>query len=231
MSNGTLQWPHSLTQYWIVVVMVRMSFHLVEQNRLELLLWTMVYCHQKSIVHMVHPFKQHVTSFFCEYIRQITWSEIFPWLINKRKRLRILENQNDPWKFSIGSNSKSNRLNMLWISFNVTFTDERRFSYFSFVYLLDDRSIWTLPDLKLFWKSFEKRRRSSSSQRSGGLGKDMFGDDCAQRMEGSEVNKSLWALEECIRALDRRLLIGDRSKVWTIAMVSWSPTHSNVLIE
>ncbi|CAF2040444.1 unnamed protein product [Rotaria magnacalcarata] len=75
-------------------------------------------------------------------------------------------------------------------------------------------------------------------------GKDTASGDRLQRMEGSEINKSLLALKECIRALGRgdgshvpfrgstltKVLrdsfIGDRSKVCMIAMVS--PTHSDV---
>ncbi|CAF4150122.1 unnamed protein product [Rotaria socialis] len=75
-------------------------------------------------------------------------------------------------------------------------------------------------------------------------GKDTASGDRLQRMEGSEINKSLLALKECIRALGRgdgshvpfrgstltKVLrdsfIGDKSKVCMIAMVS--PTHSDV---
>ena len=75
-------------------------------------------------------------------------------------------------------------------------------------------------------------------------GKDTASGDRVQRMEGSEINKSLLALKECIRALGRgdgshvpfrgstltKVLrdsfIGDKSKVCMIAMVS--PTHSDV---
>lgn len=75
-------------------------------------------------------------------------------------------------------------------------------------------------------------------------GKDTANGDRLQRMEGSEINKSLLALKECIRALGRgdgshvpfrgstltKVLrdsfIGDKSKVCMIAMVS--PTHSDV---
>ena len=75
-------------------------------------------------------------------------------------------------------------------------------------------------------------------------GKDTASGDRTQRMEGSEINKSLLALKECIRALGRgdgahvpfrgstltKVLrdsfIGDKSKVCMIAMVS--PTHSDV---
>lgn len=75
-------------------------------------------------------------------------------------------------------------------------------------------------------------------------GKDTASGDRLQRMEGSEINKSLLALKECIRALGRgdgshvpfrgstltKVLrdsfIGDNSKVCMIAMVS--PTHSDV---
>ena len=74
--------------------------------------------------------------------------------------------------------------------------------------------------------------------------KDMVRSDRVQRMEGSEINKSLLALKECIRALGRgdgshvpfrgstlrKVLrdsfIGEKSKVCMIAMVS--PTHSDV---
>ena len=75
-------------------------------------------------------------------------------------------------------------------------------------------------------------------------GKDTASGDRLQRMEGSEINKSLLALKECIRALGRgdgshvpfrgstltKVLrdsfIGDQSKVCMIAMVS--PAHSDV---
>ena len=75
-------------------------------------------------------------------------------------------------------------------------------------------------------------------------GKDTASGDRVQRMEGSEINKSLLALKECIRALGRgdgshvpfrgstltKVLrdsfIGDKSKVCMVAMVS--PTHSDV---
>ncbi|CAF1586313.1 unnamed protein product [Rotaria magnacalcarata] len=75
-------------------------------------------------------------------------------------------------------------------------------------------------------------------------GKDTASGDRLQRMEGSEINKSLLALKECIRALGRgdgshvpfrgstltKVLrdsfIGEKSKVCMIAMVS--PTHSDV---
>jgi kinesin family protein 2/24 len=75
-------------------------------------------------------------------------------------------------------------------------------------------------------------------------GKDTASGDRLQRMEGSEINKSLLALKECIRAFGRgdgshvpfrgstltKVLrdsfIGDKSKVCMIAMVS--PTHSDV---
>lgn len=75
-------------------------------------------------------------------------------------------------------------------------------------------------------------------------GKDTASGDRVQRMEGSEINKSLLALKECIRALGRSdgnhvsfrgstltrapraSFIGDKSKVCMIAMVS--PTHSDV---
>ena len=75
-------------------------------------------------------------------------------------------------------------------------------------------------------------------------GKDTADGDRLQRMEGSEINKSLLALKECIRALGRgdgahvpfrgstltKVLrdsfIGEKSKICMIAMIS--PIHSDV---
>ncbi len=74
-------------------------------------------------------------------------------------------------------------------------------------------------------------------------GKDTSSSDRITRMEGAEINKSLLALKECIRALGRRdahvpfrgstltkvlrdSFIGDNSKVCMIAMIS--PGNSDV---
>lgn len=75
-------------------------------------------------------------------------------------------------------------------------------------------------------------------------GKDTADGDRVQRMEGAQINKSLLALKECIRALGRgdgahvpfrgstltKVLrdsfIGEKSKICMIAMIS--PTHSDV---
>ncbi len=74
-------------------------------------------------------------------------------------------------------------------------------------------------------------------------GKDTSSADRTTRMEGAEINKSLLALKECIRALGRRdahvpfrgstltkvlrdSFIGDNSKVCMIAMIS--PGNSDV---
>lgn len=74
-------------------------------------------------------------------------------------------------------------------------------------------------------------------------GKDTSSSDRITRMEGAEINKSLLALKECIRALSRRdnhvpfrgstltkvlrdSFIGDNSKVCMIAMIS--PGNSDV---
>jgi hypothetical protein len=74
-------------------------------------------------------------------------------------------------------------------------------------------------------------------------GKDTSSSDRTTRMEGAEINKSLLALKECIRALGRRdahvpfrgstltkvlrdSFIGDNSKVCMIAMIS--PGNSDV---
>ncbi|CAF2524859.1 unnamed protein product [Rotaria sp. Silwood2] len=56
-------------------------------------------------------------------------------------------------------------------------------------------------------------------------GKDTASGDRLQRMEDSEINKSLLALKECIRALGR----SDGNHIPFLCMIAMiSPTHSNV---